>query len=89
MAGGHSHGHGTATGRHRRRLVVALVITLGVRVVEVVGGLASGSLALLADAGHLLTDAAGVGLAGRPVRRGGRVPGGEVPGDRRPVSASG
>ncbi len=35
--------------------------------VEVVGGLVSGSLALLADAGHMLTDAAGVGLALLPV----------------------
>ena len=66
MGAGHSHGHsgrGTATGRHRRRLVLVLVITLGVVVVQVVGGLVSGSLALLADAGHMLTDATGVGIA--------------------------
>jgi cobalt-zinc-cadmium efflux system protein len=67
-----SHGHGsshshataaTATGQHRRRLVVVLVITVVVMVVEVVGAVLSGSLALLADAGHMLTDAAGVGVA--------------------------
>jgi cobalt-zinc-cadmium efflux system protein len=40
-----------------------LAITLTVMVVEVVGAVASGSLALLADAGHMLTDAAGVGVA--------------------------
>lgn len=59
----HAHSHGTATGRHRRRLVVVLVITLGVVGVQVVGGLVSGSLALLADAGHMLTDATGIGIA--------------------------
>ncbi|MGB9378177.1 MAG: cation diffusion facilitator family transporter [Mycobacteriales bacterium] len=48
---------------HRGRLVAVLSITLTVLVVEVIGGLLSGSLALLADAGHLLTDAAGVGFA--------------------------
>jgi cobalt-zinc-cadmium efflux system protein len=61
MGGGHS--HGTATGRHRTRLFAVLGVTLTVLVVEVIGGLVSGSLALLADAGHMLTDAAGVGLA--------------------------
>lgn len=40
-----------------------LTITVAIMVVEVVGGLISGSLALLADAGHMLTDAVGVGLA--------------------------
>jgi len=59
----HGHGHGTATGRHRRRLVAVLVITLSVVGVQVVGGVLSGSLALLADAGHMLTDAAGVAIA--------------------------
>lgn len=62
----HGHGHGvtrTATGEHRRRLLAVLSITLTVMLAEVAGGLASGSLALLADAGHMLTDAAGVGAA--------------------------
>jgi cobalt-zinc-cadmium efflux system protein len=53
----------TATGTHRNRLFAVLAITLAITAFEVVGGLASGSLALLADAGHMLTDAAGVGLA--------------------------
>lgn len=60
---GHSHGHGTAAQAHRGRMVAVLVITLVVLVVEVVGGVLSGSFALLADAGHMLTDAAGVALA--------------------------
>ncbi|GAA2721900.1 cation diffusion facilitator family transporter [Cellulomonas aerilata] len=60
---GHGHHHGTAAGRHRRRLVVVLAVTVSVVVLQVVGGLLSGSLALLADAGHLLTDATGIGIA--------------------------
>lgn len=60
---GHDHGHATATGRHRGRLTAVLVMTLVVMVAEVVGALVSGSLALLADAGHMLTDASGLGLA--------------------------
>jgi cobalt-zinc-cadmium efflux system protein len=43
--------------------MVVLGITLAVLVVEVVGGLVSGSLALLADAGHMLTDVCGLTLA--------------------------
>jgi cobalt-zinc-cadmium efflux system protein len=62
---GHSHGHSHATGLadHRGRLAVVLGITGVVLVVEVVGALVSGSLALLADAGHMLTDVAGLSLA--------------------------
>ncbi|MFP5347671.1 MAG: cation diffusion facilitator family transporter [Actinomycetes bacterium] len=60
----HSHHHGgTATGRHRGRLRVVLAITVCVMVAEVVAGVLSGSLALLADAGHMLSDAAGVTVA--------------------------
>ncbi len=57
------HSHGTATGQHRNRLVAVLAITVTILVVELIGGLVSGSLALLADAGHMFTDAVGVGLA--------------------------
>src|SRR5688572_25024403 len=53
----------TAAGAHRRRLVLVFGLTLSVLLVEVIGALASGSLALLADAGHLFTDTAGIGLA--------------------------
>jgi cobalt-zinc-cadmium efflux system protein len=53
----------TATGAHRKRLIVVLVITGAVLVAEVVGGLIAGSLALLADAGHMLTDSTGLILA--------------------------
>ena len=64
---------GTATGRHRRRLLVVVLISAAVFVAQVIGGLVSGSLALLADAGHMLTDITGLvialtaaGLATRP-----------------------
>ncbi len=62
---GHAHGHGHAAGRaeDRSRLVWVLGVTLTVLVAEVVGAWLSGSLALLADAGHMLTDAAAVTVA--------------------------
>lgn len=57
-----AHAH-SAAAEHRGRLLAVLVVTASVLVVEAVGGLVSGSLALLADAGHMLTDVAGIGLA--------------------------
>ena len=61
----HGHGHGHAAGRalDRSRLKVVLAVTLSVVVVEAVGAWISGSLALWADAGHMVTDAASIGLA--------------------------
>lgn len=55
--------HARETGRHRRRLVLVFGLTLAVLLVEVAGAMATGSLALLADAGHLFTDVVGIGLA--------------------------
>jgi cobalt-zinc-cadmium efflux system protein len=61
---GSGHGHEvTATNAHRKRLVVVLVITFVVLIAEVIGGLIAGSLALLADAGHMLTDSTGLIMA--------------------------
>ena len=57
---GHAHDHRSAS---RRSLSFALALIMVYMVVEVVGGLVSGSLALLADAGHMLTDGAAIGLA--------------------------
>jgi cobalt-zinc-cadmium efflux system protein len=63
----HEHGphrHGTDLGDvSRRRLMFALVLTAGFLAAEVVAGIVSGSLALLSDAGHMLTDAGALGLA--------------------------
>jgi cation diffusion facilitator family transporter len=63
MAHGHTHAPVTASGGQRSRLLVVLALTLAVMAAEIVGGLVSGSLALLADAGHMATDAAGIALA--------------------------
>jgi cobalt-zinc-cadmium efflux system protein len=71
---GQHHGHGPAGG-DERRVFLALLLTGGFMVVEVVGGLLANSLALLADAGHMLTDTAALALAWLAFRAG-----------RRPVS---
>ncbi|EYT82854.1 cation transporter [Streptomyces sp. Tu 6176] len=68
MGAGHDHGHthgaaGTAAAAHRGTLRVALSITLAVMVVEIVGGVLADSLALVADAAHMATDALGLGMA--------------------------
>ena len=67
----HSHAHTSA----KRPLTIALGLILGLMAGELVFGVVAGSLALLADAGHMLTDAAAltlalgaVSLAGRPAR---------------------
>ncbi len=60
---GHSHGSLRAGERHKGRLVAAFALLAAFMVVEVVGGLWSGSLALLSDAGHMLTDVLGLGMA--------------------------
>lgn len=71
MGAGHDHGHthggapppGTATAAYKGRLRIALGITLSVMVMEIIGGIASDSLALIADAAHMATDAVGLALA--------------------------
>src|SRR6266567_3312269 len=59
---GHDHAH-PSRGHNRQRLLTVLVLTALLLAVQAVGGLLTGSLALLADAGHLLTDVVGLGLA--------------------------
>lgn len=67
--GGHGHSHGggipagSAAGRNKGRLAWALALTLTYMAAEVVGGLLTGSLALLADAAHMVTDAGGLALS--------------------------
>lgn len=60
---GHAHGHAAGRATDRARLRLVLVVTVAVIGLEVVGAVLSGSLALLADAGHMVTDAAAVLLA--------------------------
>ena len=59
--GGHGHSHGR--GANERSIGLAALLTGSFMVAEVVGGILSGSLALLADAGHMLTDFASLALA--------------------------
>ncbi len=70
---GHGHTHISPANASRRRLAVVLGLSALILVAEVIGGIASGSLALLADAGHVLTDMSGIlmallaiGFASRP-----------------------
>jgi cobalt-zinc-cadmium efflux system protein len=70
---GHYHGDATAG---RRPLAAALALIVGLLVAEVAVGILAGSLALLADAGHMLTDAAALALALVAAAVGKRPPGG-------------
>ncbi|MFD8644243.1 cation diffusion facilitator family transporter [Streptomyces zaomyceticus] len=71
MGAGHDHGHshggppptGTAGAAYKNRLRIALGITLSVMVIEIIGGLLADSLALIADAAHMATDAVGLAMA--------------------------
>ncbi|MEU6084174.1 cation diffusion facilitator family transporter [Streptomyces sp. NPDC047108] len=72
MGAGHDHGPAyglapgadrTAAAEHRVRLRIALCLTVTVLVTQIVGGFLTGSLALLADAGHMATDAVGLVMA--------------------------
>jgi len=63
MGSGHSHSHGHAGAAHRWRLQVSFVLIAGLFVVELTTALASGSLALLSDAGHLAADVVALGAA--------------------------
>ena len=80
---GHDHDHDhdhtpTVTSANERKVLLSFFLIFGFMVVEAVGGVLSGSLALLADAGHMLTDAAALALAyaafrfGRDLRQRGR-----------------
>jgi len=60
----HSHGHSHADAEtHQGRIAVALGVTLAVFVLQVIGALLTGSLALLFDSAHVLTDAGGLAMA--------------------------
>lgn len=59
----HSHGPGAYRGADRKALLVAAILTGGFMVAEAVGGVVTGSLALIADAGHMLSDSFSLFLA--------------------------
>jgi cobalt-zinc-cadmium efflux system protein len=63
---GHSHAghsHGVSADADARKLSVALGLILGFMALEIAAGVVAHSLALLSDAGHMLTDAAAIGLS--------------------------
>ena len=70
------HHHAVAPDADRRRLAAALALILAFMVAEVVAGLLAGSLALLSDAAHMLTDAGSLALALVAVRLAARPPSG-------------
>jgi cobalt-zinc-cadmium efflux system protein len=68
MAHDHAHAYGPASraearAQDRRRLTFTLALSAGYLVAEVIGGLFTGSLALLADAGHMLADVGALALS--------------------------
>lgn len=70
----HDHSHVPAvTEGNEKKILISFILILGFMVVEAVGGYISGSLALLADAGHMMTDAAALGLAYMAFRFGRRA----------------
>jgi cobalt-zinc-cadmium efflux system protein len=72
---GHSHGHGSTD---KTRVLIAAGLTGGFMVAEAIGGLVTGSLALLADAGHMLTDSIALLLAWYAFHLGSRAPTGRL-----------
>jgi cobalt-zinc-cadmium efflux system protein len=67
MTGSHGHDHGVSSlragARHVRPLLISFVLIVAFSLVQVAVGIATGSLALLSDAGHMATDALGLGMA--------------------------
>ncbi|MBX6324220.1 MAG: cation transporter, partial [Rhodospirillaceae bacterium] len=70
----HHHQREEAGGGNERRVFLTLLLTGGFMVVEAVGGVMSGSLALIADAGHMLTDTAALALSWLAFRAARRPP---------------
>jgi cobalt-zinc-cadmium efflux system protein len=60
---GHDHDHSAAMHAPRRRLAIAFGITTSILVAEIIGAVTTGSLALLVDAAHMLTDAGSLAVA--------------------------
>jgi cobalt-zinc-cadmium efflux system protein len=78
MGHGHHHHHTVSAEADRGPLLVALGLIGGLMVVEVVAGLVAGSVALLTDAGHMLTDAGALGLGLVALRLAARPPSGAL-----------
>lgn len=64
MSEGHTHATAASAGsQHARPLAIALALTAGYMLIEVAAGILTNSLALISDAGHMLTDVAGLAMA--------------------------
>ncbi|RSM71649.1 cation transporter [Actinoplanes sp. ATCC 53533] len=63
MGAGHDHGARSSGEKHVKKLWAAFTVLSAFLLLEVIGGLISGSLALLSDAGHMFTDVLGIGMA--------------------------
>jgi len=74
----HDHDHGPSAAADRRWLAVALALLLAFLVAEVAVAIVAGSLALLSDAGHLLTDVVAIALALAAIRLGDRPAAGHL-----------
>ncbi|MGX2959689.1 cation diffusion facilitator family transporter [Peribacillus sp. JNUCC 23] len=68
---GHSHGHSHGSG-NKKALFMSFLIITSFMVVEVIGGIVTNSLALLSDAGHMLSDSAAMGLSLAAIKLGER-----------------
>jgi cobalt-zinc-cadmium efflux system protein len=79
MAHDHAaHAHGVGPDTDGRRLALALTLIIALMAVEVAAGVVAHSLALLSDAGHMLTDAATIGVSLLALRLAARPPGGAL-----------
>ncbi|MFF0344596.1 cation diffusion facilitator family transporter [Kribbella sp. NPDC004875] len=76
MSAGHGHGHGVSAAADKKLLSGALALIVGFMAAEVVVGIAAGSLALVTDAAHMLTDAIAIGLALLAIRLAAKPPAG-------------
>lgn len=63
MAHDHDHGHNHTHAANKKTLMISFFIITGYMIIEVIGGLLTNSLALLADAGHMLSDSISLGVA--------------------------
>ncbi|GAA1590619.1 cation diffusion facilitator family transporter [Kribbella hippodromi] len=71
---GHGHGHGVSANADRKLLSGALALIVGFMIAEVIVGFAAGSLALVTDAAHMLTDAIAIALALLAIRLAAKPP---------------
>lgn len=68
----HDHGHGHHHSNNKKALLASFLLISTFMIVEVIGGFLTNSLALLSDAGHMLSDAAALGLSYTAIRLGER-----------------